>query len=548
MPDAPSRKKSTPSQMAKLTKRERARQVFSVMPRLLLFMAWVSWFNYFSGDPYMAFTETMVDCPEKAPNNFGECPTGSVLAPGAGSANSTCVPVSRHDPDWSLSDRCADKPYVVKRAADLNGMNQWVGAGLSLLSVFLGGAVIDAYGRKPVMIMSLAVNIIVKALLMLSCSLPWGAFVTILFVQNALVIMSLGPLFPAMNAMVSDLAGDDEALRGECYAWMEIVNHIADVLAFLAGYPVLALHLGDYTVFWGILTLTAMVACVVFCFILRETKKATPAVSNDLENDDCVSSSESADVDNATTPGGVRCARCFRDAVMECLAGFRAAWQDPFLSQFLVLWALTSLAMQGTWGLAQQYAQTFLHMSQEKASMCRALWHVMLTIGSALSTPLIRRMGAASTMGCGLLALSAGWCLNGLGPVMPHMEMFLFWGCGLGIGGTAFGIITPCFNTILSGRVTSDLQGKIFAASTIINTCTGLALSLFWPFYLFNPFVKGIRSGMMWLVSAAIFFAMTLWIFALASSERAVSEGLEASSQSSEDDNSESELSDTKHG
>jgi len=487
-----------------MSKRARMKQVFKVMPLLLAYMAWCSWFNYFSGDPYNAFVETMVECPMPVPDANGTCPTGSEYRKGLVTGGGTCVPVPRHDPDWSLSDKCADKPLVIKRSTDLNGMNQWVGAGLSLSAVFLGGATIDSIGRRPVMLMALYINVVVKALLFASCFMPWNYFVATLFAQNAIVIMSLSPQTPAMNSMVGDLSRGDEALRGECYAWMEIVNHIADVVAFLAGYPVLALHLGNYQGFWFILMSVALIAAVVFTCVLKETKPERQAVDSESGDDSTGAETEES---------GVTCC----SAVATSCGAFTSAVRDPYLGQFLVIWALVSLACQGSQGLAQQYAQTALHVSQENASLCRALWHVTLTVGSALSAPLIRRFGAVYTMALGLGLISAAWAICGFGPLIDveEVQVFCFWVVALGFGGVAYGMVTPCFNTILTGRVSSDLMGKIFAASIIVNTLVGLSASPLWPWVLFDPFVKGLRTTLMWLVSAAIFFVMLVWLVIL---------------------------------
>lgn len=438
-----------------------------------MFVAWMSWYNYFSGDPFYAYMETMVHCPIPVPDEEGKCPVGSVVL------NVTaCEPVPHEDSDWSLSDRCFDKANVLSVTAKLNGLNQFLGAGLSLLSVFVGGVVADAVGRKPIFLSFLAVNVLVKALLFSSCFMSWRNFEIVLFVQNIFMLMSLSPVFPAMNAMAADLSKGNEALRGDCYSAIEIVNHMADVLAFTCGYPVLRMHLGDYSYWWGLLTCVSFGALLFFMGVLKETRTDTAFSS---------------------TSG-----RCVETVCTEAAGSFNAVLKDPFLRQLFLVWAVVSVGVNSTWGQAQMWLQSSLHMGQANASIARALWHVTLTIGSALASPAIRRAGAQRTMILALCLFALGFGLCGFGGLFPKAAPVLFWGCALGIGGLAFGMMTPTFNTLVSVRVTEDMQAKTFASVIIINTFIGMPLGLLWPFYFFDPKATGWRIGLMWFVSAAI--------------------------------------------
>mmetsp|Transcript_130859 Transcript_130859/g.418766 ORF Transcript_130859/g.418766 Transcript_130859/m.418766 type:complete len:446 (-) Transcript_130859:434-1771(-) len=408
------------------------RAACKVVPRLLLFMGWISFYNYFSGDPFAAFMESMVRCP--IPEPIG--PMGHQTCPkGASFFNGTCVPVGNRHKHWSLSAKCADKAFVMKKTASLNGMNQFVAAGLSLASVAVAGSIMDAFGRKPILVSALVVNVAVKLMLFGSCFLPWAGFAIVLMVQNVLMVMSMSPMYPAMNAMVADLTPDDESRRGTCYAAMEVVNHMMDVVAFLCGYPVLALHLADYRLFWGLLAVVGTLALVFFSVVLRETRTLGVASRCELPR---TNTEESEKVVRMQTR--VVTSRGCRIVFSGLGGGLCAVWNDGFLRQYFVIWAFVSVGINSTWGLAQMYAQSFLDLSPETASMSRALWHVSLTIGSMLSSPLIDRFGASDTLTLALFIMACGWGISGFESVVPVSADFLFWACSVGLGGIAYGI------------------------------------------------------------------------------------------------------------
>jgi hypothetical protein len=59
----------------------------------------------------------------------------------------------------------------------INGLNGWIAAFFGLFAVFVAGQLIDTPGRRPVLIAFLSSNIVVKALLFVSCFVPYNVFV-----------------------------------------------------------------------------------------------------------------------------------------------------------------------------------------------------------------------------------------------------------------------------------------------------------------------------------------------------------------------------------
>ena len=92
---------------------------------------------------------------------------------------------------------------------------------------------------------------------------------------------------------------------------------------------------------------------------------------------------------------------CFEALCSETIAGFKMVWADPFLMQFLaarlqtalsaaeVIWAVTTMAMTGSWNLSTQYLLG-LGYEQADASLARPAWHLAMVLGSALSPCVIR--------------------------------------------------------------------------------------------------------------------------------------------------------------
>lgn len=88
-----------------------------------------------------------------------------------------CMPMDRFSPAWSLSAKCMDKNIVLGKTTRINGLNGWIAAFFGLFAVFIAGQIIDTSGRRPVLIAFLSSNIVVKALLFISCFTPYSIFV-----------------------------------------------------------------------------------------------------------------------------------------------------------------------------------------------------------------------------------------------------------------------------------------------------------------------------------------------------------------------------------
>eukprot|EP00437_Effrenium_voratum_P017901 CAMPEP_0181457508 /NCGR_PEP_ID=MMETSP1110-20121109/31822_1 /TAXON_ID=174948 /ORGANISM="Symbiodinium sp., Strain CCMP421" /LENGTH=541 /DNA_ID=CAMNT_0023581951 /DNA_START=15 /DNA_END=1640 /DNA_ORIENTATION=+ len=456
--------------------------VLAPMTSILLFVFWMSWYQYFSGDPFDAFVESMTYCPPSVPLK-GHCPVGSSLFEGR------CVPEPASSANWSLSAHCSDKNFVVGRAARINGLNASTSAAVGMLAVIFSSSCMERMGRKPVLVFFLVASIVVKLLLSVSCFVAWESFVAIIVVQNIVEIASATPVYPALNCMIADLSQENQQVRGECYASLEAAKNVASLLALLSGYPVLRAHLTNYLPFWASLAGVSVVATLMFSWALPETLQ--PSKAKEVE---------------ASVSLPVLLWRSLTEGLSSCFA-------DVFLGQFLVIWGLINLAVNGAWGLSTMYLQSFLGVEQANASLCRAVWFFALFAGASLSAPLTKYCGAAPVFAAAVSVMASSWFLCGLGGICPAVAQRLFWIFGVGTFGVAYGVSTPCFGVLVAAAAATP--SVAFGASVVVGTLLGMPFGPMWSQFLFDPSSTGLHAGAPWLVSASLLAVSCAWFLAI---------------------------------
>eukprot|EP00434_Breviolum_minutum_P004541 symbB.v1.2.004005.t1/scaffold225.1/size261367/6 len=294
-------------------------------------------------------------------------------------------------------------------------------------------------------------------------------------------------MYPALNCMISDLTRDDEQKRGDCFSALEMAKNMASLLALLCGYPVLRLHLTNYFPFWSSLAVMAVLATTYFWNIpetFSTSKDETKSIWKSL------------------------------------VEGFQFCFKDRFLGQYLIIWGIVTLAVNGAWGLSTMYLQSFIGMEQADASMCRAFWFSALLCGAALSGPLMRQ-GVHVVHGTALLVMSISWALCALGPVFPSHTAVLFWVFGVATFGVAFGVLSPCFASLICSRAPKELQGQVFGLAIVVGTLLGMPLGPLWSQVFFDPSATDLRATLPWLVSSALLGLMAVW-FSIISALRSV--------------------------
>lgn len=505
------------------------RRAMMVMPKLLLFAFWQQFYAYFSGDPFNAFVNSMISCPRpEAPNcSIGsrwvepenldsvslDLPEDSLLNENV-TKNGICVAVDKYHSAWSLSDKCMDKDEVLQRTTRINGINGWVACFFGLFAVFIAGQAIDVVGRKPVLMLFLSSNIVVKAILFASTFMTYAGFALALSIQNIIEVAFAAGVEPALNSMITDYSRGNEELRGDGFAALGVIMHAADVFAFFAGYPVLKLHMTDYAWFWGPLIVVSLIAFVLFNYIPCSKLEETLDKSNDFGTFSEEDEDEEREWGDKSCPRKV-CHVC-KVLFRESIAGFHLVATDPFLAQLILLNALVGQAIGGSWNLAGTYLLGWGY-EQANASLARPAWHIGLMIGAALSSPIIRCLGTRATFAVGLILLALGFGACGMGGPLATEAEKLFW-CGtVGLGSIGQGLLIPSFNSLISVRVNDAEQGKMFSFVIVINTLCGLAIGQLWPQKFYDARSSGWRKGLPWLASMAVFVVMLLWFLVLCS-------------------------------
>eukprot|EP00439_Symbiodinium_sp_Y106_P072226 s1403_g13.t1 len=476
-----------------------------------------------------------------------------------------CVPEPASSANWSLSAHCSDKNFVVGRAARINGLNASTSAAVGMLAVVFSSSCMERMGRKPVLVFFLVASIVVKLLLSVSCFVAWESFVAIIVVQNIVEIASATPVYPALNCMIADLSQDNQQVRGECYASLEAAKNVASLLALLSGYPAAdvgrgsddeyaaeqdadADAVGDASAGDASMCIAlhsagvSVVATLMFSWALPETLQTSKV--KDVE---------------APVSLPVLLWRSLTQGLSSCFT-------DVFLGQFLVIWGLINLAVNGAWGLSTMYLQSFLGVEQANASLCRAVWFFALFAGASLSAPLTKYCGAAPVFAAAVSIMASSWFLCGLGGICPTVAQRLFWIFGVGTFGVAYGVSTPCFGILVAAAAATpsvafgasvvdarlnenvgcrcvnymksrprafvllslqhyqELEGSgsalnervgLFGPGTDVGTLLGMPFGPMWSQFLFDPAATGLRAGAPWLVSASLLAVSCAWFLAI---------------------------------
>jgi MFS family permease len=141
-----------------------------------------------------------------------------------------------------------------------------------LLSQLVGGPLVDRFGRK----MAMAVSLGGRAILMLGLGLADS-----LFSFSVLIVLSgfFGYLFnPALNSMVADLVESEQ--RTEAYALMRIVSNLGIAVGpAIGGFIATRSYLVSFVV-------AALASAIYFFIILFFTRETKPEASADLSGSD----------------------------------------------------------------------------------------------------------------------------------------------------------------------------------------------------------------------------------------------------------------------
>mmetsp|Transcript_125452 Transcript_125452/g.366430 ORF Transcript_125452/g.366430 Transcript_125452/m.366430 type:complete len:513 (-) Transcript_125452:42-1580(-) len=397
-----------------------------------------------------AFYRSLVECDPPTPSQGGTCPVGTVYHDGA------CKPLPRGDDDWSGSAHCFDKTIAVTQSTALGGrVNSLNCVGQVFANSLFGVMLIDTWGRKPMMVLSLCGYFLCCLLFVLVCL--WGnvsnPFTNSLLYLGILIAALLNTFVGASTAMAADGMDAQSEQRSSALAVLNIAKTAGIFVGFGGGYFVLLADLEDYFLVWTAVSLLILIFIVISLCVLRETRPEAGA-----------SALGEARLPLRAAEGA---GRCRSEGVRELGAALRLLRHDRFLCWVALLSVLGNGVVYGAISLSGAWAILVCGYSQAVASLAGIVQPAFIIVGSAMFMPMARAIGKHYSNFVGQVLLLVGLLMTGLGGFSPSLAarvlFWLGWGVAVGLG---LGIITPAVAAIMSPRVADADQGKLFAGVT----------------------------------------------------------------------------------
>jgi len=462
------------------------------------FLAWESL------DLMGSFFRSIVVCPMPLPVN-GKCPAGSLV-----DKRGDCSAVPKSSTEWSGSAHCADFLLVISKSTATGGKTTLASGSAKILSqVFVGAIMLDTFGRKAVAIMGIASLSISCGTLLFACLLP--ADMRMLPIYPGLIIVNLADSFQAaILAMVSDLAGGDEQLQTLGFALLNIVRHLAIILAFGAGFPILSMYLEDYTMVWGIGLLVACMAVTVASFILHETVGSRAASASSPLLVDDVSEGRRPD----SLEGGGGGAGAGSPAAEEALKAVemvnvivdtRTVWNDHPLWGFQSLGLVGNMAASGSIAIIGGYGLEVVKLRQQVVSLSGVLQPAAIVLGSCAATYAIEGLGAAITYMMGVTLTAGGLLAIAFSGLFQAFTAAGFW-AGWFIVGLGFSFMEMATCKILVRRAGKENYGIVFASKMFVEILGVAVGSYVWSNYIFiHAQGPGLAASSGFLISAVLY-------------------------------------------
>lgn len=489
---------------------------FRLMWRVMLVVACYWLLQWGSLDLMQAFFRSMVVCGPPMPIN-GACPVGSV-----GNGLGQCEAVPKSSRDWSGSGNCADKAYVVSQST------AWVGKVASLgnlamitSQVFVGAAMLDTLGRKPVVLMGVGSMTLLTATLWFASHLPSEMAMSIIL-MGAVVAKLADSFMAGALAMVSDLSQGDRQRQGTAFAMLNILRHAGILAAFGAGFPVLSLYLTDYRTVWALMLALSCGAMALSGVVLRESHgmmgSALLAEGGPQQLEGGGSSGGSSDGSAPSSekklPQQPKVLQ-MGNAMAETAAAFRLVWEDHYLRRVMGLGFLTSCAAQGTISVLGGFGLGVVKLRQQVVSLCGVAQPVAVALGSMLSAHLMGVLGETATFLLGSLVQITGYIMIGLAAQFHHSTFVTFW-IGAFILGAGWGLMEPAYMKIVSRGVRKENYGKVFSAKMFMENLGICIGGYVWSNFVFASHVTGSwRDGRSIFLSAALQMAVFAGMSAL---------------------------------
>jgi len=179
--------------------------------------------------------------------------------------------LSPDDSAWSHSAYCPNWSYVKAFTQNLNAGRSMSLTAMSLLCMPIGAGLADKRGRKVILVM-----VHVLAMKSILCNLVSSTpfFVHLdprayLLYASALLSGMASGSGPTNMAMMVDLIPGN--MREQGFPMLRLFTVPGKVIVFAIGYPLLAMHMKNYTTFWMVSLLTDFVCLAFFVIFLPES-------------------------------------------------------------------------------------------------------------------------------------------------------------------------------------------------------------------------------------------------------------------------------------
>lgn len=451
-----------------------------------------------------AFYRSLVACDAPVPTADGSCPAGTQYRVANTSDDAFCEPLPRGSDNWSGSAHCFDKMITITRSVQIGGQLSTLNIfGSVLATTILGMPLIDSWGRKPCMVLSLVGYCVCCLVFALACYFggTMNTFTTQLLFFGIMLASMLNTFEAASGAMAADGTDPTNGERSESIALLSIGKTAGILCGFFIGFFILQADLVDYTAVWLVFGLLIFLFTCISSVLLQETKPME------------------GPLDELSARPGLRaslhasCRKLRRDL---CIA-FRLIGRDPVLRIGCCLSGSAFGFSYGAIGLSGGWAILFCGYSQAIASLSGMLQPAFIIVGSALAGKLSRSIGMWNTMFVGSFFVIAGFTLVGLGGIFPDYRRVLYWLGWGAVTGTGFGIVNVATASVMSARVRDEDLGKTFSALGLVGG-SGMAIGVFvFSNILINPndpdhVVQQMFRG--WFIAAAGIALVTLgWAY-----------------------------------
>mmetsp|Transcript_114312 Transcript_114312/g.243812 ORF Transcript_114312/g.243812 Transcript_114312/m.243812 type:complete len:528 (-) Transcript_114312:173-1756(-) len=365
---------------------------------------------------------------------------------------------------WSQSPDCPNDTFVRDRAQRIVSVNNPLQSATMLLLLPVGGAIGDACGRRPVLLVYTLVCMIACIAYLLDTKFyhVWGDAVVL--IAGVLISAAAEPKDAIVLGAAADLAGEDISAKKSAVAGIYGCFNIGQLIGALASFFILGTYASSYFLPWLIY------ACIGFCIFVF-TKCVVPETLPE----------------NLKSP--------FKWGMLNPLQTHKAALTIIIKNKTLIVACFVMLVhamtIAGFYTIIFSYLMQF-GFSQQEAMLPGVLLNVVAILCAVTlsryssSTPIMDRiiLGNALIIACMLL----------IGPVFVYTGHWAVY-IGAFVGGLALSMIIPALQTLVSERVGEENQAKGQSALACFSKVGSIIGPLVWSNCFFDATATGIAAA-----------------------------------------------------